>query len=77
MGDYYLKINLNNLSEKMMVLWQSYIQFHNKYEKREKEKKIVRKIELNKEIIKYISPNLKKSKSLVCKVLRMENLYFN
>ena len=39
MGDYYLKTNLNNLSEKMMVLCQSNIQFHNKYEIKEKEKK--------------------------------------
>ena len=53
-GEYYLNININNLSEKMMAECQNFIQFNNKVEKREKEKiKLKKEIELYKEGIKY------------------------
>ena len=53
-GVYYLKVNLNDLSEKMMLQCQAFIQFRNKCEKKEKEKnKIKAKIELYKDIIKF------------------------
>ena len=54
-GEYYLNINLNNLSQKMMAECQNFIQYRNKCEKREKEKnKIQKDIDFYKGIIKYI-----------------------
>ena len=53
-GEYYLKVNLNDLSEKMMEQCQNFIQYRNKCDKKEKEKtKIKKKIEFYNEIIKY------------------------
>ena len=54
-GDYYLNINLNNLSKKMMAECQNFIQYRNRCEKREKEKnKIQKDIDFYEGIIKYI-----------------------
>ena len=54
-GEYYLNLDLNNLSEKMMGECQNYIQYRNKCEKKEKEKnKLKKDIDFYKEIIKYI-----------------------
>ena len=54
-GDYYLSINLNNLSKKMMAECQNFIQYRNRCEKREKEKnKIQKDIDFYEGIIKYI-----------------------
>ena len=53
-GDYYLNVNINNLSEKMMGECQNFILYNNKYEKKAKEKiNINKKIELYKDLIKY------------------------
>ena len=53
-GEYYLKVNLNDLSEKMMEQFQNFIQYRNKCDKKEKEKtKIKKKIEFYNDIIKY------------------------
>ena len=65
-GEYYLNINLNNLSEKMMAECQNFIQYRNKCEKKEKEKnKIIKDIEFYKGIIKYIKNYLNDNSELI------------
>ena len=65
-GEYYLNINLNNLSEKMMSECQNFIQYRNKCEKKEKEKnKIIKDIEFYKGIIKYIKNYLNYDSELI------------
>jgi hypothetical protein len=54
-GEYYVNLDLNNLSEKMMGECQNFIQYRNKCEKKEKEKnKLKKDIDFYQEIIKYI-----------------------
>ena len=58
-GEYYLNLNLNNLSEKMMGECQNYIQYRNRCEKKEKEKKTLKKtIDFYKDIIKCIKNDI-------------------
>ena len=79
-GEYYLTLNLNDLSEKMMGECQNFIQFRNKCEKKEKEKsKINKKIELYEELIKYYKNCLgyNKTKSDICLNGRKENENIN
>ena len=79
-GEYYLTLNLNDLSEKMMGECQNFIQFRNKCEKKEKEKsKINKKIELYEELIKYYKNCLgyNKTKSEICLNGRKENENIN
>ena len=62
-GDYIFNNNINSLSEKMMGECQNFILYHNKCEKREKEKKnINKKIELYKDLIKYYNNYLNDNK---------------
>jgi len=63
-GEYYMQLNLNNSSEKMMSESQNFISFNNKCYKKEKEKnKINEKIDYFKDVIKYFQNYLFKSSS--------------
>ena len=58
-GEYYLNLNSNNLSEKMMGECQNYIQYRNRCEKKEKEKNTLKKtIDFYKDIIKCIKNDI-------------------
>lgn len=60
-GEYYLQLNLNNSSEKMMSESQNFISFWNKCYKKEKEKnKINEKMDYFNNIIKYFKNYLNK-----------------
>jgi len=63
-GDYYLQLNLNNTSEKMMLENQNFISFNNKCYKKEKEKnKINEKKKYFNDVIKYFENYLGKNSS--------------
>ena len=60
-GEYYIKVNLINLSEKLMNESQNFISFNNKCFKKEKEKnKFKKKIEYYNEVIRYLNDYLGK-----------------
>jgi len=63
-GEYYLQLNLNNTSEKMMSESQYFISFNNKCYKKEKEKnKINEKKKYFNDVIKYFENYLCKNSS--------------
>ena len=63
-GEYYLQLNLNNTSEKMMSESQCFISFNNKCYKKEKEKnKINEKKKYFNDVIKYFENYLCKNSS--------------
>ena len=63
-GEYYLQLNLNNTSEKMMSESQNFISFNNKCYKKEKEKnKINEKKKYFSDVIKYFENYLCKNSS--------------
>ena len=81
-GEYYLTLNLNSLSEKMMEECQNFIQFNNKCEKNEKEKsKINKKIQIYEELIKYfkncLGYNMAKSNKNKYSIKENENINAN
>ena len=63
-GEYYLQVNLNNTSEKMMLESQNFISFNNKCYKKENEKnKINEKKKYFNDVIKYFESYLCKNSS--------------
>ena len=63
-GEYYMQLNLNNSSEKMMSESQNFISFNNKCYKKEKEKnKINEKKKYFNDVIKYFNNYLCKNSS--------------
>ena len=63
-GEYYMQVNLNNTSEKMMSENQNFISFNNKCYKKEKEKnKIIEKKKYFNDVIKYFENYLCKNSS--------------
>ena len=63
-GEYYLQVNLNNTSEKMMLESQNFISFNNKCYKKEKERnKINEKKKYFNDVIKYFESYLSKNAS--------------
>ena len=63
-GEYYLQVNLNNTSEKMMLESQNFISFNNKCYKKENEKnKINEKKKYFNDVIKYFESYLYKNSS--------------
>ena len=63
-GEYYMQVNLNNTSEKMMSENQNFISFNNKCYKKEKEKnKINEKKKYFNDVIKYFENYLCKNSS--------------
>ena len=73
-GEYYIKVDLTSLSEKMMQESQNFISYSNKCFKKEKERnKIKNKIDYYNEVIKYLKNYLGEKNSNENKIVNQNN----